>query len=72
MFGLEVTLAILGAALAVFIVATIRARRPYEPGKVRMIPLGAIQFAALVVVVLMLGHLVSLLTGTPLQGRLHR
>jgi hypothetical protein len=36
---------------------------------VRLIPLGAVQFLALLVAILMVAHLISLLTGVELTGR---
>lgn len=70
--SLTVTLAGLGVFGAVFAAANLLSRRPLEPGKVRLIPYEGIQFVALVAVVLLLAHLVGLLTGQPLVGRLGR
>ncbi|MFQ5955733.1 MAG: hypothetical protein ACE5JZ_11780 [Kiloniellales bacterium] len=67
--SLTATLSVLATAAAVFVVANLRSRRPAEPGTPRLIPYGAIQFVALVTMVLMLAHLVSLLTGQPFTGR---
>ncbi len=67
--GLVSTLIALGAAAAVFVVALVLHRRPRELGEVALLPYGGIQFAALVVAVLMAAHLISLVTGTPLIGR---
>lgn len=64
------TLAILAAAVLVFGWATYKARQPYEPGKSLYVPYLAIQFVAVLAIILMLGHLVSLLTGKPFTGRL--
>ena len=47
-------------------------RRPRDPGQVPLISYAAIQMVALVVALLMAAHLVSLLTGHPLVGRLMR
>lgn len=69
MMGLELTLAILVAAFAVFAGAIFISRKPVEPGQVRMIPYGGIQFLAIAVVLVTAAHLISLLTGTPLVGR---
>jgi hypothetical protein len=68
--SLPVTIAILTAALAVLALATYKARQPYEPGKPFAVPYMAIQFIAVLAVILMLGHLVTLLTGKPFVGRL--
>lgn len=70
--SLLVTLLILGLALASFAFANWKSRRPPPLGEVRLVPYNGLQFIALVVAVLMLAHLVSLLTGTPLEGRMSR
>ncbi|MDC0655218.1 hypothetical protein OAP48_00770 [bacterium] len=67
--GLSTTLILLAAAAAVFAAALYQHRRPRELGQVSLLPYGGIQFAALVLAVLMLAHLISLLSGTPLIGR---
>ena len=67
---LGVTIASLAISLAVLGLANFMSRRPAKPGSVRMVPYHAVQFLALVAVLLMLAHLVSLLTGTPFTGRL--
>jgi predicted ferric reductase len=59
----------LAAAVAVFAVATILARRPKEDGVIRWIPYVGIQFVALLAIILALAHVLSLLTGQPLMGR---
>ena len=69
---LTATLVILGFAVAVAAFANYKGRQPYEPGVTRWIPYTGLQFVALLVVVLMLAHLVTLLTGTPLVGRFSR
>jgi hypothetical protein len=67
--SLTVTLLVLVVALAVAGFANYRERRPREIGKVPLMSYAAIQMIALVVVVLMLAHLVSLTMGTPLKSR---
>ena len=67
--SLVLTLALLAAATVVFAVASILVRRPLPPGKVRLIPPGALQFLALLIMLIMAAHLVSLLTGRPLTSR---
>lgn len=69
---LTVTLVILGLAVAITGFSIFKARQPYEPGRVRWIPYAGLQYVGLLFVVLMLAHLVTLLTGTPLIGRLSR
>ena len=63
------TLVVLALALAVFGVAVWGERRPYEPGRVWKVPYKAVMFVAVLVAVLMLAHLVTLVTGTPLESR---
>ena len=67
---LGVTLVILVAAAVVFGLATYKARQPYEPGRPPYVPYLVLQFMAVLAIILMAGHLVSLLTGKPFTGRL--
>jgi hypothetical protein len=67
--GLSTTLILLAGAVVAFVVALYQHRRPRELGHVSLLPYGGIQFAALVLVVLMVAHLISLLSGAPLIGR---
>jgi len=67
--GLTATLIVLGASVVAFVAALYLHRRPRELGDVTLLPYGGIQFAALVLAVLMIAHLISLLSGTPLIGR---
>ena len=67
--GLTTTLIVLAVSAVAFAIALFQHRRPRELGEVTMLPYGGIQFAALVVAVLMVAHLLSLLSGTPLIGR---
>jgi uncharacterized membrane protein YidH (DUF202 family) len=69
--GLGVTLVVLGAALAIAALANWRERRP-RPGNPSLMPYTAIQIVAVVVVVLMGAHVVSLLTGQQLTSRFLR
>lgn len=69
---LALTVALLLLALAVAGAANWRERRPRDLGRPPLVSYTAIQMIALVVAILMLAHLVSLLTGTPLVGRLTR
>ena len=68
--SVTVTLGIILAAVVIFGLANYKSRQPYEPGKRLYVPYLAIQFAAVLTIILMLGHLVSLLTGRPFTGRL--
>jgi hypothetical protein len=70
--SLELTVAILLAALLAAGLANWRERRPREIGRPPLVPYTAIQVLAVLVIILMLAHLVSLLTGQPLEGRLSR
>jgi hypothetical protein len=56
------------ALLAAF--ALWRDNRPYVPGKVWRVPWRAIGFVAIVAAMVLAAHLISLLTGTPFQGRM--
>ncbi len=69
---LSVTLTGLAVAAVVFGWANWRQRRDRErePGDVSLLPLTLIQMAAIVAMLVMLGHLVSLLTGAPFRGRI--
>jgi hypothetical protein len=67
--SLGLTLAVLFAALVVAALANWRERRPRELGRPPLVPYTAIQVVAVLVIVLMLAHLVSVLTGQPLRGR---
>ena len=70
--SLEPTIAVLLAALLVAGIANWRERRPRDLGRPSLVPYSAIQALAVLVIILMLAHLASLLTGTPLHGRLLR
>ena len=65
----ELTVAILLGALAIVALANWRERRPRELGRPPLVASPAIQAIAIVVVIVMLAHLVSLLTGQPIKGR---
>jgi hypothetical protein len=70
--SLALTVAILLAALLVAGLANWRERRPRDLGRPPLVPYTTIQVLAALVIILMLAHLVSLLTGQPLHGRLSR
>lgn len=70
--SLTLTVLLLVGALAAAGLANWRERRPRDPGDVPLISHAAIQMIAMVVALLMAAHLVSLLTGHPLVGRLMR
>jgi hypothetical protein len=66
---LPVTLVILTTALGLAALANWRERRPRDLGEPQLVPWITVQIIAVVVAILMLAHLVSLLTGTPLKSR---
>jgi hypothetical protein len=70
--GLAATLLVLALAVAVAAFANWRERRPRPVGNPPLISYPAIQMLAIVVALLMAAHLVSLLAGQPLTGRLLR
>lgn len=67
--GLTLTLVIMFASLTVAGIANWLERRPHEVGSPPLVSYTAIQLVALVVALLMAAHLVSLVTGTPLESR---
>ena len=67
--SLPVTLFLLLTALALVLFANWRERRGHPLGKAPLISYPAIQMVGILFLVLLLAHLVSLLTGQPLQGR---
>ncbi|WP_395682698.1 hypothetical protein [Inquilinus sp.] len=60
---------ILAVALAVVAAMLVMDRRKPPPGEVRLFPVIPVMMVAALVVILMLAHLVSLVTGHPFQGR---
>ena len=67
--SLGLTISILVASSIIFGCANYMSRRPSEPGIPKLVPWTGLQFLGLVVVILMLANLVTLLGGTPLEGR---
>jgi hypothetical protein len=69
---LSTTLISLAAAAGVFGWANWRQRKERDniPGDVSLIPFTLIQMAAVVAVVVLAGHLISLATGVTFQGRM--
>jgi hypothetical protein len=63
------TLVVLFAAAVVFGVSVHGERRPYIPGRLWKMPYKALMFVSVLVAVLMLAHVVTLVTGTPLRSR---
>lgn len=67
--GLAATLAIAVLGLGLFSFANWRARQPAQPLKVRMVNYHLIQMAAIIVVLLMAAHLVTIFAGRPVTGQ---
>ena len=67
--SLPVTLVILVLTAGIFGFANWRGRQPAQPLKVRMINYHVVQIICVVVVLLMVAHLVTLLSGQPLPTR---
>lgn len=68
----EVTLVLLAAGVALSGFCLWHQHRPRELGQVSLFPANFLLGVALVVVILALAHLVTLLTGHPLTGRMGR
>jgi hypothetical protein len=66
--SLAATLAITVLAMCVFGFASWRAKQPAQPLKVRMVNYHMVQFASILVVLLMAAHLVTLFAGRPVTG----
>ena len=67
--SLELTLALLVAAVALAGLAWVMQRRPRTGLDPPLVPWTAVQVLAVVVALLMAAHLVSLVTGRPFTGR---
>ena len=72
MLSLTATLIILAACIAVLVAGQIRERRRYKPGRISLIPWVPLQFIAMLGVMLMLAHVISLVSGKPFIGRFAR
>ncbi len=66
---LRVTIIIMALAAGAAGWSVWRGRQPYIPGSPPLIPYGAVLFVSMVVVILMAGHLITLLSGQPFSGR---
>jgi hypothetical protein len=64
--NLPVTLIIVALTGGLFWFATMRAKKPAEPLKVRFINYHIVQMACIVVILVMAAHLVTLIAGQPL------
>ena len=63
------TLVALGVAMAVLVASFWHAHWVRTTGRIAWIPYAMVDIVAGLVIVIMLAHLVSLVTGTPLKGR---
>ncbi|MBB4286694.1 hypothetical protein [Roseospira goensis] len=63
------TLVALAAVTGVLAVAVWRAHRPWQPGRIWRVPWHAVMALALVLLLGLLAHLGSLLTGRPITPR---
>ena len=66
---LPMTLAIVALTVAVFVLASWRARQPAQPLKVRMVNYHVVQIVCIVVILVMSAHLITLLFGVSLGGQ---
>jgi hypothetical protein len=64
------TLALLVAGLSLAALARWQETRPRQVGEVRLFPVLAVMAVGVILSVLAAAHLVSLMTGSPLKGRL--
>ncbi len=63
------TLWALALAVAVFALCWLRERRPREVGEVRMFPYIPVMMLCLVLILGLVAHLLSLMTGKPVGGQ---
>ncbi|RME64702.1 MAG: hypothetical protein D6782_07735 [Alphaproteobacteria bacterium] len=63
------TIVIIALSAATVAATVYLERRGYGRARFRLVPLAPIQFLALLVLLAMIGHLVSLATGKPFIGR---
>jgi hypothetical protein len=67
--NLPVTVTIVVVIMAIFAFANWRSRQPAQPLKVRLVNYHVVQMFCLILLLVMLSHLVSLLTGSAFKGR---
>jgi hypothetical protein len=70
--GWTPTLAALATVIVLLVVAERRARRPFDPTSTTLIPWRAVILICGLLIVLLMAHVVSLATGTPLTPRATR
>lgn len=66
---LTMTLSLMAAAFAVLVYAIIAGRRAYTPGRLPLIPPGLLLFVSILVILMLMGHVITHLTGEPYRGR---
>ncbi|MFQ5533833.1 MAG: hypothetical protein ACE5EM_03310 [Sphingomonadales bacterium] len=67
---LEITIALLIAAFLLAAFANYKSRQPLELGETRWIPYLGVQFVAVLAIIMMIAHLITLITGQPFVGRM--
>jgi len=67
--SLTTTLILMGAAASLLATAILLERRERKPGRPPLVPYPLLQFLALLAILLLAGHLISLVTGEPYRGR---
>lgn len=67
--SLTTTLLLMACAAALLGYTVWRERRGYAPGRPPLVPYALVQFVAVLVLLLLAGHVISLLTGEPYRGR---
>ncbi len=60
---------IFAAAFAIFLWSRQVSMRPFDPNRPRLANHGMVQLLAMIVMILMLVHMVTLIAGAPLTGR---
>jgi hypothetical protein len=66
---LKITFLVLAAEVILFAVCTIRARRPFDPLRPRIMPYNAIMIFLAVAIMATVAHIISLMTGHQLMPR---
>ena len=67
--NLSTTLLLMALTAGILGLSLWRARADYVPGRPPLLPHGLVQFVCLILLLLLAGHVISLLTGTPWRGR---
>jgi len=66
---LTTTLLVIALFAAILGLSIWRQKRGYVPGQPPLIPDGLVQFLAVFAILLLLGHVITLVTGKPHMGR---